>query len=88
MDYQELRNKVEELQRIAAAADATVKAAETVNRPLVAQLKVVRDHMAQYQQRQREIGVTIHRCYSCLNTNCAEGRSRRSCRRAYASTNE
>lgn len=54
---EELRSQMEELQRIAAAADATVKAAEARNKPLVSQLKEIRDRVTEHKQRQREIGV-------------------------------
>ena len=49
---------MEDLERVAAAADINVKATEARNKPLVAQLKEVRDHITRYQQRQREIGVS------------------------------
>ena len=55
--FQDLRNEVEGLERIAAAADAIVKEVEARNRPLVEQLKVIRDQMTKFKERQREIEV-------------------------------
>lgn len=47
-----------ELERVVIATDANVKAVEARNKPLVAQLKEVRDQLAEFTQRQREIGVS------------------------------
>jgi hypothetical protein len=49
---------VTELERVAIATDANVKAVEARNKPLVTQLKEVRDQIAEFTERQREIGVS------------------------------